>query len=438
MMQLIEELPAMAALFACGVAGYVGTRWLRSHVNARVYQAAKIAAYADVASPKAACCEDDLEPVPAVSGASAKQARRRRRTVGKISTSSTASPQEEEPVAEQMEEERAAALMEAAGEPAPGTPAAEEPELEAPAVSERVARLMAKKAARKARKALVQASPAAVPEAPVQEEEDLPKPDHAEVSTEDADAEEHCADAHAQCGATDDDEEATEPKVSGEEAIQMQEVAFTQKIGALELEAEESDEEEEDWSEPEPDGQQALREAPDCWSSTWEGSPSCPRPHWGGWSKSWGKAKQQDDDWWMTPFDDLIHGKSFQGPLPPPARPPVCIWSGPRKEQGEGGQEVFTDGMQLYRPVSSPTGQQLFTDGRQLFAAVCVAVPEPQDSAPSPAGEGEQAADEEAQVHALLEALSPRERRPFDPYDPLGLAPPEIAAEEEAEAISDE
>uniref|UniRef100_A0A7S0FA07 Uncharacterized protein n=1 Tax=Pyrodinium bahamense TaxID=73915 RepID=A0A7S0FA07_9DINO len=197
--------------------------------------------------------------------------------------------------------------------------------------------------------------------------------------------------------------------------------------------------------------------ADDGWSSCWE------RPHWKGYSspkQNWKGAKRhQDEDWWMTPFDELIGGTSFNcpaGPVPMPvgASPAVCIWGGAGEVVCEAnGGEFFTDGHQLYQPVSSCDGQQLFTDGHQLYAAVCVAVPGgPQEfpleppaaachPAPAPAQlqelECEEEQQQQQQVETLLQALSPQSStRTFDPYNSVGISPLNLSEDEGEEATA--
>jgi len=111
-------------------------------------------------------------------------------------------------------------------------------------------------------------------------------------------------------------------------------------------------------------------------------------------------------DEWMVPFDELLKGPSHvatvrahEMPLLQPAQPspapaagtphgPVYIWNARHDGSGTAGgaghrqlgEEMFTDGQQVFQPVPSPTGQSLFTDGQQLYAPVCVML-----SPPSPA-----------------------------------------------------
>lgn len=140
--------------------------------------------------------------------------------------------------------------------------------------------------------------------------------------------------------------------------------------------------------------------------SGWEGSSSgepsmCSQPHWKWqtvWKQhDWKSMQPQQDDCWMTPFDDLIAGTCFASPT----SGAVCIAS---CSHSQDGQELFTDGQQFYQPIESDDGQHLYTDGRQLYAPVCVVV----------------AGTQEEEVMSFAPEKDIGEPR-FDPYDPLGL-----------------
>lgn len=109
------------------------------------------------------------------------------------------------------------------------------------------------------------------------------------------------------------------------------------------------------------------------------------------------KSHQGENDFWMTPFDELIQqaaphtsAASTAPSMNSPMGPAVCIWNaggsaasdeGGDSSEGNGAAEIFTDGQQVFQPVPSATGQPLFTDGKQLYASVCVVVGPPDEGA---------------------------------------------------------
>jgi hypothetical protein len=171
---------------------------------------------------------------------------------------------------------------------------------------------------------------------------------------------------------------------------------------------------EEDWSESGDDEMhQSCLRALD-WSASQHGSldndnwmpPLAPAdgetPGWFTDDKWFGKGQsfrggpQLENDCWMTPFDELIQqttphfitasDASTAPSMNSPMGPAVCIWNagnttaseaGVCSSEGNGAEEIFTDGQQVFQAVPSETGQQLFTDGTQLYASVCVFVGPP-------------------------------------------------------------
>mmetsp|Transcript_100210 Transcript_100210/g.311707 ORF Transcript_100210/g.311707 Transcript_100210/m.311707 type:complete len:510 (-) Transcript_100210:129-1658(-) len=185
-----------------------------------------------------------------------------------------------------------------------------------------------------------------------------------------------------------------------------------------ELEEEwESQEDEARWTDTEDDGSWVHQVQADGgpWKSQnsqnteWVMYPQC------GWQDTWAEQGHPQDDW-MVPFDELICKSSCNAS---PANAAVCIW----KDAGGGtepgavlGDDVFTDGLQVYKSVPSSNGQPLYTDGCQLYAPVCVVV----------------AAEPCAEDTPSVKALCPRDGQAnFDPYNPLGLDTGNVRACEE-------
>jgi len=407
----------MLALFTCGVFGYITTRWLKAHVCSRVLQVPKTAGLAEPLSGKTESSEFDARAT-----SPSKQPAKRQRRQAKQKAAPAA------PVA-------AYAAVAAAAAAAQQQQLAQQPELEQtmekekPQVQDRVAKLMAKKALRKARKALQQAV-----DLPNARAADLPETQFATAPTEAADtpaakavdtrAAENvrspaaviadaesprpepvqCIEEEAPCVTKEAAEEVvdenfeedSEPDPS-ERAVHEGYDTDKQDPGFETLEpasctipnhrvpgcAEVEPEEEED-SDDEEVWEMGEEETPaDGWSCSWDSNHRSGQ-YWKG--QSWSKPKwtrhRQDDDQWMLPFDDLIsgHGLCMSPAAVPPG--PLCIWGEVARAPGDVNREIFTDGQQLYHPVSSSNGQPFFTDGHQLYAAVCIGMhggsPEPQ------------------------------------------------------------
>lgn len=435
--QISDELPAMLALFLCGAVGYVSAKWMQK----RTCAAAKLKLAKKLEEP---VFEEEPAPTPSTPSptASAKQAKKkvRRRAAAASSdsvstqdTAATESPEQEEPAkpveSEQVPEVLPEVAVEAVPEDAPEAAPEAEDACEQPTqeVSARVAKLLAKKAARKARKAQEAQQALEVQEAqsPLSDSTEVPS------SASDSAAEQPALEAEAAS------EEVEQPAVKAEqlacseqpkevEVKEIEEVAEIEEVEDIE-EVEEIEETEEAVEED------ARRQWADCTDDElpaagseelhtsdrfYEGDDddSCaslelrPRP-WerfvpGGsdvvqprmkWDEEWWgprRSKQSDpnEDNWLTPFDDLIQGSCFNmgspmaSPMAAPTSPSVCLWKG----ASPGGMspdspETLTDGQQIYRPITSSNGQALFTDGRQVFAPIQVVfMPPEQQQAPSP------------------------------------------------------
>lgn len=442
--QLMEDLPSMALLFIVGATGYASSRWLKKSFSARAQQAKKIASFKEDVVPTDDS-ELDMKPTvaPSEPAAPSKQARRRRKVkeqktedpcpveaVEEPIVEPTAAPEEVPPPADEppvVEAEEAQAEVEEVQQQEQPEPVATEPVASEPVMSERVARLLSKKAARKARKAMERTLELEAAANAVQEEVEELLP---EASTE-------ASDGTSKSQTEENSEKEEElpvveqvPAKPAEEIVREEPAPIVPEVApapvpepveeivrpiprALSLQESWADGPVEEWgwdsdsdSDEEDDcllqEQQEQREqqkAYDGWSSSW--GEAVPQQRWGSnsWSKqSWKSNRNQDADWWMTPFDDLIGGASFNrphSPAPPPPPAPesslVCIW-------GRQEEDMLTDGSKYYRPVASPHGPPLFTDGKQLFAAVFVSSPDGKEgptSAPSPPA--------------------------FDPYNPMTL-----------------
>mmetsp|Transcript_133878 Transcript_133878/g.267156 ORF Transcript_133878/g.267156 Transcript_133878/m.267156 type:complete len:519 (-) Transcript_133878:226-1782(-) len=171
------------------------------------------------------------------------------------------------------------------------------------------------------------------------------------------------------------------------------------------------------WSMPFVNNQTSTSQSINKWSGKWKQggqpyndnwmTPFAPSdgemPGWFTNDKWFGQGQRgscgphlEENDCWMTPFDELIQqttthvitssDASVEPSVSSPIGSAVCSWNAgscPASEAsgdssgGVGAAEIFTNGRQVFRPVPSATGQQLFTDGKQLYASVCVVVGPP-------------------------------------------------------------
>jgi len=262
-----------------------------------------------------------------------------------------------------------------------------------PLVSERVAKLLAKKAERKARKALlnldqkVGACVCKLDTGP-QIDTDCTTPSAvAAASSSDSLPDLQAAAGEADSEPMDETECAsTFSLASAELAGEQQDAEPGKTTPCAPMAAICSDKEEDLMSE------ETAFDLPTPWLAEEEFSSSEELQQW-----VWPPSVDRDDGW-MKPFDDLIGGL--------PASPNVCIWKGTCTSDA-AGKDAYTDGQSTYQPVPSQSGQPLYTDGAQLFMPVCVVAADSAERLGQPARTG------------------PSPDGAFDPYDPLGLACPQ-------------
>lgn len=396
-MELIEDLPAMLALFLCGVAGYFVTKRFGRPVIPVAKQAELCAkAVDDLEEVLHTDCARTAERKQA---SGPRQARRRTRSsaVAAPTAAVAATPMEE-------------------AVPVPAEGQAEARQDSPPAVSDRVARLLAKKAERKARKAaLLQLEQEAaiapsVAELTAQCVEDDARDSTvgstlaAEVlptSSMESLSQAEAASVEADSEPMDETEDGTSTlfsKASVAGASEAQELPEDVESGdaapCMDLAATCSDDEQCVSEETASDVPCQWTAEEEC--SSFEDLPQWVPPQSGTPSQRW--ACRQDG--WMRSFDDLISAPRVHA-----VSPMVGMWKGPCIP-GNASDGVFTDGQQVYQPVQMASGQQMYTDGTSLFKAVCVNVPDSADAPSCPERSSCGTAQEQA----------------FDPYDPLGLA----------------
>mmetsp|Transcript_15037 Transcript_15037/g.42753 ORF Transcript_15037/g.42753 Transcript_15037/m.42753 type:complete len:218 (+) Transcript_15037:1495-2148(+) len=118
-------------------------------------------------------------------------------------------------------------------------------------------------------------------------------------------------------------------------------------------------------------------------------------------------------DSWMAPFDTLSRRPDPQAlqqqPMMQPAQAPVVS-----PIVCPDGQTAFCDGSRMYTPVGG--SGSVFTDGEQTYEMACFQVTMPLQDPGSPPG-----------MSGLGCGFGPAGgEEEFDPYDPAGLAPPDL------------
>jgi len=367
-MQLMDDipkdLPIMFGLFACAIVGYLMTNRLKRTVCKCSDKAAKL---------------DKLEDLSERSSAEfdAPEALRR--------------PKNQD----QLKQRRAAA-------PTPSPPQEILLAEKTKRASERVVRMLAKKAERKLRKARALEVQSEHHTPPTGCQEQLIVEEALQAADQGTEDDEQWPEEHQR--PEENPSELTTPEQSCWPSDQEQDKHAQAKFEAWQTaekhkrlhfeDGEDTSETDEQWP--------YTDTASSRWEESSNGEPSTcsPRPQWRwqtGWfsdEKWWGRkclpAHPVGDDW-MTPFDELIGGFSFVvnssvevQELPQIHNSPlsaICIWkqgmagdapwcNDPHKSADSG--YVYTNGDHVFKSVPSANGQSLFTDGKQLYASVCV------------------------------------------------------------------
>jgi hypothetical protein len=87
---------------------------------------------------------------------------------------------------------------------------------------------------------------------------------------------------------------------------------------------------------------------------------------------------ERQEDGWMTSFEELQTfqcAMATQEAVPHETPEPVVVYL--------DAEQSFTDGQQVFSPITGDDGQQLYTDGVQVYAMACVAI---DDVPPTPSG----------------------------------------------------
>eukprot|EP00448_Togula_jolla_P018789 CAMPEP_0170589908 /NCGR_PEP_ID=MMETSP0224-20130122/11590_1 /TAXON_ID=285029 /ORGANISM="Togula jolla, Strain CCCM 725" /LENGTH=434 /DNA_ID=CAMNT_0010913675 /DNA_START=84 /DNA_END=1388 /DNA_ORIENTATION=+ len=337
---------------------------------------------------------DECQKYPEVSspdqGAQAKIGRRRRRAAQQQNShelgSSTMHEVLEVPEVERTEAKSApCAVLEASG-----GPSSVRVEKETPALSGRVAKLMAKKAERKARKAQTAQEPAVEPSqdlpflpcslaacpddaSPVAESTPCSAGDCSNSAGDDTadstrlqDAEELTKDVLFSSG-SDEDLEQRDDATSWDESepqICSSDLSDHESVPSVFLE-----------TSPPSEIDTADRlvsssiegEVGPTWASSWTPYSSI-QGCIGSWTSharsSYASKGHWENDGWMSSFEDLIKECPaaqgvFQEPLP---------------------LQMMDTPQPRYQPVLSDSGEQLYTDGKQVFVMACIGVPNEADA----------------------------------------------------------
>lgn len=463
---IVADFLPVAALFLCGFAGWAGALVLKRRLRHRL----------PLSRPGHKKVDDELELLPGPGhkkvddepelfpGAAAespeasrrpeaprRQARRRHRASAGQEPESPAvaaavAPGSPERAAAPADQDRpVAALPAEQAEAAPPVPEQAEEALQ----SDRVTTLLAKKAARKARKAAEAEAEkehqeqlsAVAPTAGVKEQQ----PFAAAAPMVEADEEQPLAAAAPMAEAEGEQPPLVTAATPMAEPEEEQPLAATAAADAAEETAGQDggdgpervlwatqEEDEGEWTNggpqrprlppplpPLPEGARGAQCAygdhrspqPDFWAGehgggAWKRGPGRWRGG-GGWR---GEAQEQDS--WMAPFDTLPRAAPqqhlLQSAQAPVVSPIVC----------PDGQTAFCDGSRMYTPVGGSGGvftdgeqiYEIFTDGEQTFFQVTLPLQDP-GSPPGMEGLG----------HGFMPAGEEEEE--FDPYDPAGLAP---------------
>lgn len=489
-MQLSEDVPAMLALFLTGIVGYLAAKRFSRPVRAPKQAKQVVEDFDEVENDAALPTETTVRELPAKESqtpAPQQALRARRRSTKKHSTTRATMPEatpamnsvlpkadnqfqrpdeasdagevrcevvteealgvtEEACVATETihispeQEQATAAKVEVPAE------MEVEPD-EAPVMSEKVKKLLAKKALRKARKAEerqrlesgcaagveedAKPSPVEVPEQPEEAQclpavSDSKECDHPAILLPEpqAEFEPRAEQEEHHVGRWANWEEETE-ELEEEEYPQQQVIATPEGTDDWELE----------WSEGSEDWPEDVPTPPSTRCSSWNEEWNSSSKAW-KWqdnrSKSWSKSSWKEElppqDGWMIPFDDLIaRPASTPSPVPAlPAGPAVCLWKG--SDASDDG--TFTDGQQVYQPVHCGNGQQLYTDGDQYYMPVCVFVGTPIENAPPADDQVLEEPEFNGPTTSLDSKKAEAEDEPheFDPYNPLGLSPQQVEA----------
>lgn len=419
-MQLSDEFPAMIALFACGMVGYVSTRWLKSRVSSAPIKAAKLVDEPEEAAPCEFQHEAAQSPVTAtpVSAATRRACRRHEKRLQKkrsspVSAGDLASPTRELSAETAENEEQAAVTPAAEEEETPAT-APHEPdaaEVQTLPQQQEVSEESCEHEQQLQEHAEESEELEEVSEEFREHEQQLQ--DHAEESEEqqldvvvleqqERQDEQDLPEDQEQLEAPEEERSELAPEpISGGTAPEVgEDTEFAEQPEEAVIGHEDSWPEPPAWSAKEEVQAQGAWPEEECmpdaetdasaaeWAETghWSeaGWSSHSEEHYsasnsGSWKGRWWKETPEEQDDWMTPFDELIGGTSFTTP----SSPAVCLWGSTRdgKEGGDSTPDVFTDGHKQYRTVPSADGTLLCTDGHQLYAAVCVFSPAPPSSA---------------------------------------------------------
>mmetsp|Transcript_7418 Transcript_7418/g.16188 ORF Transcript_7418/g.16188 Transcript_7418/m.16188 type:complete len:446 (-) Transcript_7418:174-1511(-) len=382
-MQLETEFGPMALLFAFGGLAYILVATMSRRLSTPMQKslASKVSEVEESV--------DECQKYPEVSspdqGAQAKIGRRRRRAAQQQNSHELGiSPMHELLEAPEVERTEAKSAPHAVIEATSG-PASVRVEEETPAVSDRVAKLMAKKAERKARKAQTAQEPALEPS------QDLlyvpcslaSCPDEATPVAESTpcsvgDCSNSVGDDTADSTRLEDDEESSKDAMfsSGSDGdVEQREDATSCDESELRICSSDLSDRESVPSEFLETTPPSEIDAADVHaaSSSIEHGPTWGATSWtpyssiqsctGSWSSharfSHTSKGHWEDDGWMSSFEDLIRER-------PAAR---GLFHEP--------QPLQTTEMPLpcYQPVLSDSGEQLYTDGKQVFVMACIPVP---------------------------------------------------------------